>query len=127
MPETFFKQCKICLSRWASREDFISDPDVVLIGYQANFVEVEKGVFLFNHSCGGTMSISVLNFAVLYNGPIYRERKTGTESCPGYCLHRNVFKPCPAKCECAYVLKILELLRNRQVQDFSPESLRESG
>lgn len=111
MVDAVFSECRVCNRQWPCREDFLRDEEVVLIGYQANFVALEKGLFLFNHSCHGTLSVEVHKFADLYQGDIFEQRKTGSESCAGYCLHRNVLKPCPAQCECAYVREILQLLR----------------
>jgi hypothetical protein len=112
MSSTLFKQCQVCQHSWSTRDEFIADTEteVSLIGYQANFVVLEKGLFLFNHSCGGTMSINVVAFADLYNGPIYQERKVGSVDCPDYCLHSSNMRPCLEKCECAYVREILFLL-----------------
>lgn len=103
-----YKTCSVCGAVWASRSDFINDPDVVLIGYQTNFVDVTRGLFLFNHSCEGTLSISVEEFADLYDGPVFSERRTGEEDCPGFCLHENELRECPAQCECAYVRSIIK-------------------
>ncbi len=111
MSSIFFKECVNCSHRWQTREEFLADQDIHAIGYQANFVALEKGLFLFNHSCHSTLSIEVHAFADLYQGPIFQDRVTGTDSCSGYCLHRNILKPCPAKCECAYVREILQVLR----------------
>jgi hypothetical protein len=105
-----FKNCLVCQKSWQSREDFINDPEIRLIGYQANFIAIETGLFFFNHSCDGTLALAVETFGDLYPGPIYAERKTGSEECPGYCLHSSNLKPCPARCECAYVREILQLL-----------------
>ncbi len=106
-----FKTCGVCQDAWATRNDFLTDAKITLTGYQANFVAVEKGLFLFNHTCGATLSLKVHELADLYPGPIYEEPKTGSRDCPGYCLHANEFRPCPAQCECAYVRDILQLLR----------------
>ena len=116
MSDRYFKQCMNCQDTWETRDDFIADTEIRLLGYQTNFVAPEKGLFLFNHSCDGTMSIEVFEFADLYDGPIYVERKTGSESCPEYCLHQNNLRPCPAKCDCAYVREILQLLRTTEAQ-----------
>ena len=114
MEKTIFKECLVCNSQWHTRDQFLADEDVVLIGYQANFVVLEKGLFLFNHSCRGTMSVAVNEFADLSHGPVFNERKTGKDDCAGYCLHRNLLQPCPAKCECAYVRDILQKLKSPQ-------------
>lgn len=54
---------------WESREDFITDCEVQPIGYQANLVAVDKGLFYFNHSCDGTMSIRSGEFADFTTDP----------------------------------------------------------
>lgn len=105
-----FKICKVCTAAWPSRDQFINDPAVEVIGYQPNFVVLEQGLFLFNHNCGATLSIAVACFADLYEGPIYQQSQQGSKECPGFCLHSSEIKPCPAKCECAYVRNILALL-----------------
>ncbi|MBN1957981.1 MAG: hypothetical protein JXQ81_01480 [Desulfuromonadales bacterium] len=111
-----FKTCKICRSLWSSRDQFIADPEVTLVGYQANFVVLEKGLFLFNHSCQGTMAIDVQAFADLYQGPVFERRLQGSEDCAGHCLHHNDLQPCPAQCECAYVREIISLLQTASPQ-----------
>ena len=110
MPTTPFKLCGNCGTAWGSRSDFLADKDVVTIGYQANYIALEKGLFLFNHSCQNTLSAQVHEFADLYDGPVFSESLKGSESCKGYCVHRNVLSPCPNKCECAYVRDILQKL-----------------
>jgi hypothetical protein len=110
MSEPEFKICKVCTGEWHSRDQFINDPLIVVIGYQPNFVKPVQGLFLFNHNCGATLSISVAAFADLYDGPIYQQSKKGSEECSGFCLHRSEMRPCPASCECAYVREILALL-----------------
>ena len=42
-----FKMCPFCKQGWASRDEFLSDPDIVLIGYQPHFKNMEEGLFLF--------------------------------------------------------------------------------
>lgn len=110
-----FKKCKVCDTQWSSRDQFINDPEISLVGYQANFVILEKGLFLFNHSCQSTLSIEVQAFADLYVGSVFEERVQGSDECPGYCLHHSQLQPCPAKCECTYVREILSMLQKPDV------------
>ena len=81
-PESNFKECPSCWCAWESREDFLSDPHVTIIGYQAHFSELTTGFFLFNHSCQGTFAVRVQEFKDLYDGPIFETPKTGTDECP---------------------------------------------
>ena len=106
-----FKKCALCKHIWNTRQDFIADQDIEVIGYQANFIELKSGLLYFNHSCKSTLAIPVDLFADLYSGPMFKERQTGTENCPGYCLHKQALNRCPAECECAYVREIIQLFK----------------
>ena len=106
-----FKHCNQCKKTWDNYEEFLSDPNVQLIGYQVAFEELEAGLFLFNHSCTNTMALEAREFRHLYDGPIFKERATGTERCPEYCLHRFELDSCPIQCECAYVREVLQIVR----------------
>jgi len=112
--EENFKQCPNCGEIWTTQQSFLDDKNLNIIGYQVNFLELELGFFLFNHSsCRTTLSLLAESFRNLYNGPVYKERKTQTAECPEYCLKKSVLDPCPARCECAYVREIIQIIRNR--------------
>ena len=111
-PKRPFKECKVCGQVWKDRQSLLIDASVQLLGYQVYFEDLIAGLFLFNHACMGTFSIQAGAFIDLYDGPIFEERKTGSEECPGYCLHKNELRACPAKCECAYVREVIQLVKN---------------
>ena len=104
-----FKLCNVCNHKWMNRQDFMVDPDIVIIGYQVNFDRLEAGHFYFNHSCNNTIVLSANLFADLHEGPIFAEPRTGLEDCPGYCLKKEALEPCQAECECAYIRSIMQL------------------
>ena len=108
----YFKKCPNCGFIWDSRGSFLADDSLVIIGYQANFKELTTGLFYFNHSCEGTLALQAYLFGDLYDGPIFRDRATGSDSCPEYCLHREDLRSCPAECECAYVREIVQIIKN---------------
>jgi hypothetical protein len=95
---------------WHGRTSFLSDPTLRLIGYQVHFQELTAGLILFNHNCGTTLSVQAKAFQDFYEGPMFTERLTGTEACQGSCLHEDDLRPCPAKCECAYVREVLQVI-----------------
>jgi hypothetical protein len=107
-----FKICSRCGFVWPGRTSFLSDPSLHLIGYQVHFEELTAGLILFNHSCGTTLSIQAKEFQDLYSGPMFSERLNGTEECQESCLHEDDLRPCPAKCECAYVREVLQVILN---------------
>ena len=123
-----FKECTCCKSPWYSREEFLGDSKLDFIGYQVNFANLELGYFLFNHlTCQSTIAVHAGLFKDLYNGPIFSERKTGSESCPGYCLDRDVLEPCQAQCECAYIREIIQIVRNWPRGDCRPADQARAG
>jgi hypothetical protein len=83
-----------------------------LVGYQVNFDELTLGLFLFNHRvCKTTLSIRADLLRGLYIGPVFKERRTGQDDCPGYCLKSTELAGCPAECECAWVRRLLQIIR----------------
>jgi len=111
-PSTEFKTCPNCGFGWPTREAFLDDPALELIGYQVNFQKLKLGCFLFNHSCKATLALHANAFWDLYQGAFFQERATGSDQCPAYCLHQDVLDPCHAKCECAFVREILQVIKN---------------
>ena len=106
-----FKKCPMCGYAWSTRDDFLRDPALELIGYQVNFEKLTLGFFLFNHSCKATLGIHAGDFSDLYKGPVFHDRATGSKECPGYCLLEHELLPCPARCECAYVREIVQVVK----------------
>jgi hypothetical protein len=108
-----FKICPFCSKIWPSRDEFLSDDDIILIGYQVDFEELSLGLVLFNHSvCQTTLAIRAGLFRDLYLGPVFSERRTGQTDCPGHCLKRKKLCACPAECECAWVRELLPIIRS---------------
>jgi hypothetical protein len=110
--KTFSKTCPVCRYAWRSRNEFLSDPGLELIGYQVSFKELTAGLFLFNHTCKGTLAIRAQVFQDLYDGPMFSQRVTGGPGCPGHCLHESDLRPCPEQCECSYVREIMQIIQN---------------
>ena len=91
----------------------MSDPAVRLVGYQANFPELEAGYFMFNHlapGCLTTFTIDAKKFRDFYHGEVYRERLDRSSKCPGHCQHEGDLNPCPAKCECGFVREVMQII-----------------
>jgi len=107
-----FKTCTLCSKDWSSREVFLSDEEIVLVGYQVDFEELTLGLFLFNHTiCNTTLATRAGLFKDLYFGPVFSKRRTGHPDCRGYCLKTSQLAACPAQCECAWVRRLLQILR----------------
>ncbi len=114
-----FKKCSCCEIPWFTRNEFLQDKNIELVGYQANFSQLELGFFLFNHlHCKSTLAIPAGVFSDLYEGPVFGERLTGAEPCPGYCLHEEFLQPCEAQCACAYVREIMQIVQDWPKEEF---------
>jgi hypothetical protein len=108
-----FKTCPSCSTRWSSREEFLTDNHLDLVGYQVNSDELELGLFLFNHrACKTTLAIRAEQLQNLYIGPVFNKRRTGKKDCPGYCLRPMELAMCATECECAWVRGLLQLIRH---------------
>lgn len=112
LQEPVFKQCPSCRKKWPDYTEFLADPCLKLIGYQMFLEELKEGLFLFNHSCGTTLSITVETLAHLYNGPVHEKRAIGSDNCPGFCLFENETGPCSEECDCAYVRSIMQIIQS---------------
>jgi len=109
-----FKTCTNCGEVWHTRDGFLGDWRVELIGYQPNFGDLEEGMFLFQHArpgCETTLAIEAGEFTDMYDGPIFEERKTGTAECRGYCRIESNLERCDRKCDCAYVREVIQKVR----------------
>lgn len=109
-----FKKCSGCGHNWNTRDEFISDHEIQLIGYQVNFEELDTGYFMFNHmdpKCLTTISIHTGFFKDLYRGEVYHTRQTGSLKCPGFCQHTDNLKVCPVRCECNFVREVMQVVQ----------------
>ncbi len=111
-----FKECSSCDSKWSDRDDFLADPELALVGYQANFGELMAGLFLFNHNkpeCGTSLGLPVEQFADLHEGPVFEKRPDEfPKDCPRYCYDPRSLDVCYAECECSFVRDVLQKLKN---------------
>ena len=111
-----FKKCSYCNINWASRDEFLRDNDIKLVGYQPHYKNMEEGLFLFNHLiCNSTLSIISQKFRDLYTGPFYAKNKLSEDQlnyddCPDFCLFKNKMKGCLQQCERAFVSEVIQVV-----------------
>lgn len=114
--EQIFKACPMCAKRWESRDIFLDDRELFFNGYQANFGNIEEGLFYFTHEtaeCGSTMVIKALAFLPLYSGKRYTGVRQLSKECPRYCLDRNQLQRCQVHCEYAFVREVSQIIKDR--------------
>ncbi len=111
---TPFKTCPCCNNAWQTRSDFLADSSLEINGYAPDFDNLLEGLFFFTHhatGCFSTMTLKADEFADLYTGEKYLERKTGDEDCPRLCFDKEDLRRCEELCECAYVREIIGVIR----------------
>ena len=111
-----FKTCPKCLTRWETREDFLSDSTIALNGYQADLSNLAYGLLLFTHEAPGcltTLAVFAYQFYDLYSGPRHPEVRATTPGCPRLCLNEKNLERCDVICECAFVREIIQTIRNK--------------
>ncbi len=96
--------CPTCRYEWKTRDQFITDPAITLIGFQADFDTFGENLYLFNHNsnknrCDTTFSVYVSKFLDMYTGPIYDDLKFGSEECSGRCAKVDDMQKCNAPCK----------------------------
>lgn len=108
-----FKTCPNCKQVWPTMEDFLSDPEWIMNGYQVHFDDLEGGLFVFTHvrkGCYTTLAIKVKKFICLTNHPILNKRTVQPAGCTNLCMREGALEPCPIACECSWVREILQII-----------------
>ena len=124
-----FKICPGCGKIWNTQDDFLSDPELKIIGYKADFEKLDYGMFFFNHlqeACRSTITIEVLGFKNLYTGPVYTAKRSGLPECLGYCLKEDQLERCKEHCECGYAREIIQTIKGFHASNYSDEQERHS-
>ncbi len=110
-----FKICTCCSKPWKTLDDFLSEPELELAGYQVNFEDLKGGLFYFSHlskDCGTTLAIPVQKFTGLSNRTILAPHGKCPGGCPEFCLRKESLDPCPVECECVWVREIMQVILN---------------
>ncbi len=115
-----FKRCNKCGSKWENRDDFLSDKNIDVVGYQVFFKNLKLGVFLFNHSCNTTMAVEAKFLLDLHDGTFSLERNPDSRECPGRCLNDNIMSPCSSDCRCAFISEIMKVIKNYAASHLPP-------
>ncbi len=113
MPDTdIFKRCPYCDQRtWSTRDAFLADPEIRLIGYQAYLARPSRSLMLFNHSpCGTTLALPLPRFDDLYTGPRYETSYYDSERCEHRCAHVSDLQRCANPCVHAAAREVVQII-----------------
>ena len=108
-----FKICSKCGYTWKVMDDFLIDPFICLVGFQANSKETEYGCYLFNHilegnRCNTTLAVDVGVFLSLYKGTLFTDVKFETPLCERHCTRVEDLSQCPVECKNAVAREIMQ-------------------
>jgi hypothetical protein len=109
-----FQICGSCRHGWATCDGFLLDPAVRLLGLQAVVSNPEINLLVFEHRCGG--SISILSRRLRHLLPERAPgdpaaRLLGTEQCRGHCLRLEDLAACNAPCSSARDRELILLVQ----------------
>lgn len=115
--KALFKTCD-CGKGWSTRDDFLRDRFVKILGYQPDFVNHKYNHFLFQHrikKCGGFLAVRASDFADLREKACPNELCAGTENCPGYCMNTLDLRVCSVACRNANDREVAARLSSRRI------------
>jgi hypothetical protein len=110
-----FKICPKCAHAWNTRDDFLKDLSICLVGFQSSFNETEAGYYLFNHElgvnqCNTTLAVEVEAFLSLHKGTMFTDIKFESQVCEEHCKRVEDLSQCPVECKNAVSRDIMQAL-----------------
>lgn len=88
--------CAKCGKTWKKLSACLRDEDLSLSAYRACINDFSKGIYVFEHICGGLVNIPVSSFI---RKSLNNRILAGLQACPGLCYYEHAFQECPAYCE----------------------------
>ncbi len=119
IPVTPFQTCGSCRRQWDQWTDFVLDPEVRLIGFQAFPGLPDANLLVFEHLCGSSISILIKRLRHHFMTPgesTGLDSLFGTETCLGHCRYLEDLEACDRPCINArdrqLIRRLLEMRRN---------------
>jgi len=111
--KTTFQKCGSCGKAWNHWRDFILDPDVHLLGFQAISGLPDANLIVFEHRCGSTISVLTKRlrpfFPEIENEPPLPVL-LGSDTCNQYCRDVENLEICDRPCENARDRRMIHVL-----------------
>ena len=114
---TAYRKCD-CGETWKTRDAFLRDRNVKIIGYQPDFVNHKYNHFLFQHKakgCGQFFGVRASDFSDLRAKECPNELCFGHDECPGYCTDTSDLRVCSVTCRNASDRLIASKIRTRRI------------
>ncbi len=109
-----FQKCGSCSSTWNLWTDFILDPGIRLLGFQAISELPDANLIVFEHRCGSTISILAKRLRPLFpeiaNATSISQVLYDSDACNHYCRHVENIEVCDRPCANARDRRMIHLL-----------------
>jgi hypothetical protein len=114
---TDYRTCD-CGKTWKTRDAFLRDKSVKILGYQPDFVNHKYNHFLFQHGtrkCGTFFAVRASDFSDLREKGCPNQLCFGSDECPGYCTNTFDLRVCSVTCRNATDRAIASKIRTRRI------------
>ena len=114
---SIFRKCD-CGESWKTRNAFLRDKHVKIVGYQPDLISHKYNHFLFQHKakgCGRFFGVRASDFSDLRQEKCANELCMGQAKCPGYCLNTLDLRVCSVTCRNASDRVLASKIRNRRI------------
>jgi len=95
----------MCRKQWATRQEFLADPNLRLLGLQAVPHHADGNLLMFEHDCGTTVSVLAWRLRDLLPPEQRGEEDLpslyGSEQCSGFCNKLEELSACDLACSSA--------------------------
>ena len=115
--KTNYRKCD-CGKTWKTRDTFLRDKTVKIIGYQPDFINHKYNHFLFQHKtkdCGILFAVRASDFSDLREKECPNELCFGHDDCPQYCTDTFDLRVCSVTCRNASDRIIASKIRSRRI------------
>jgi hypothetical protein len=109
-----FQVCGACSRAWPTWDRFVRDPAVRLLGLQSSITTPDFNLLVFEHGCGGSISILSTRLRHLLPEPEPGDppaRLLGSDQCRGHCRLLEDLEACDAPCSNARDRKLILLVQ----------------
>ncbi|RPH92319.1 hypothetical protein EHM69_12970 [candidate division KSB1 bacterium] len=113
-----FKTCPFCKYEWLDRYEFVLDPNLLVNGYQSDFINADNGLILLTHvipDCRTTLAVHIRHFKDFYKGPVFDMLLAGQTACSRRCVEQSDLEICTAHCSMHWAREVLQFIRKHEV------------
>jgi len=114
---TDYRKCN-CGKTWKTRDEFLRDKAVKIIGYQPDFINHKYNHFLFHHKtkgCGLFFAVRASDFSDLREKECPNDLCFGHDDCPRYCTDTFELRVCSVTCRNASDRIIASKIKSRRI------------